>query len=374
MYRPFALSPRAIHLLLILVVILQLVVAAPAVAKDESTRGSAIAAVEDTGSYEDIFEAAENQAPIETKIPSKEETSHQLHVYKLQPLTFAHRVEGILRVIGLGDYTNVILDSLCLLAYAYLLRLTSKSRWYAVEAMQMLGFFCFPALPIIQFTNNLCRTAMRALYDGSSGLRHTLSCVVGQYAVSTPSSPPQLLLNEKLQASESQATTAPLVRQRLTHVMSHELDFSHGPALSLIRRFGGLLLAGLTIVASITTLHIHVDHPVRSDWDSVGIASDQRHGWLSSSATVASLLSVLALLINSRWSIKPEFTTPDAAVGLLGETEVSLSLFCVPTCEVADRACHKSIPSTRRNPSFLSNPGIPEPYLILFLFFSNQLG
>ena len=332
MHYSLATMQRALSALLVFCIIFNLVATAPAVAKNSDAKSSAIAPVADTGSYEEVFAAAEettNQPPVATSIPSKEETSQQLNLHKIKPLTFAHQVEGTLRLVGLEKQTNAILDLLCLLAYAYLLRLTSKSRYYAMEAIQIFGFMCFPALPIIQSINNSFRTGSKILYDGASGIRHTLACLTGQYAIVSPqtSHSPGSSNGKSPQLNGAQAPLS-IIRQRLTHVMSHELDYSQGEGLSFVRRIGGLFLAGLTIVASITTLHIHLDHPVRSDWDSVGIASDQRHGWLSSSATLASLLSVIALLINSRWTIKRDFMRPDLPTGVLAESEVSVTI-CV---------------------------------------------
>lgn len=320
--------PSVVRLLLVFGIFTVLAASAPAVGpQDSHPQNSAIAPVADTGSYDELFAAAEdprNQTPISTKIPSKEETAHQIDAYKIKPLTFAHRIEGVLRVVGLEKQTNIILDALCLLAYAYLLRLTSKSRLYIMELIQMLGFFCFPALPLVQFINNTCKLASRALYDGTCGLRYLLACLIGQYATSSLTSIP-ISFNEKTERPAH--PTSPPIRQRLTHVPPHELDFPPTCAHALWHRFAGLIFTLVAATASITTLHIHLDHPVRSDWDSVGIASDQRHGWIAGGATLSSFLSIIALLINSAWFIKPEFSRPDlAGAGLLGESEVFAEL------------------------------------------------
>ena len=325
---PLASLPRAVWVLLLIFFLVTLTASHPAVVPEDSSLSSNnIAAVADTGDITDLLESGEHTTPIATKIPTKAETAHQLNTYRVKPLTIAHQIEGLLTLFGLGKQTNFILDTLCLLAYAHLLRLTSQSSWYSMELVQFVGFFLFPALPFVQFANNLCRTIMNVLHDGNSGVRHALSCIIGQYATSAQPTSSQLsVLDEKAEGVEPSQPSDLFVRQRLTHVPQHELNSSSGVALHIVRRFGGILLAGLTITASITTLHIHVDHPVRSDWDSVGIASDQRHGWLAGGATLASLLSVIALVTNSRWTIKSDFTRPDTRAGILAEGEVSHAL------------------------------------------------
>ena len=321
----FTTSKWTSRFLLIVCVFYVLAASAPAVVPEDSNPpDSAIAPVANTGSYEELFDAAEdsrNQTPTFTKIPSKDETARQIDIHRIRPFTLAHRVEGTLRVVGLEEQTNVILDTLCLLAYAYLLRLTSKSYLYTMEILQILAFICFPALPIVQCLNNTFRLVARSLYDGSLGLRHSLAHIVGQYTTPSRASQPLSIL-EKADDHSIPVLNAPVFRQRLTHLLPHELDFSHGPALSLFRRISGIILVLLTMMASVTTLHMHFDHPVRSDWDSIGIAADQRHGWLASSATLSACLSLIALFINSEWTIKPEFARPEFAVGVLEESEI----------------------------------------------------
>ncbi|KAL9057327.1 MAG: hypothetical protein Q9162_002401 [Coniocarpon cinnabarinum] len=307
-------------------------IAVPAVSKEDASPTSrTIAPVEDTGDFADLLDSpADTVVPIPSRLPTKDETATQINIYKSQPLTLAHGVENVLEGFGLGQYTNFILDCLCLLAYGYLLRLTSKSSHYFMELIQILGFFLFPALPLVQLANNALRTLLNVMHDGSPGLNHTLSCVTGHYATSLqPVTAPLSPLNEKADTASSLSTSGAdliLIRQRLTHIPPHELESASTPRLSMLRRLIGIALSVLTIIASITTLHIHLDHPVRSDWDSVGIASDQRHGWLSSSATLTSILSVTALAVNKVWSIKPEFTRPETRSGVFGETEVFAEL------------------------------------------------
>ena len=327
--RPFATTPRFLWLLCALALLINCVAAAPAVAKeDESPSSKTIAPVKDTGDFADLLDfAADTAPPVPSRIPTKAETASQIQIYKTQPLTLAHGVENVLTQIGLESYANVILDSLCLLAYAYLLRLTSRSNRYLMELIQFLGFFLFPALPFIQLANNALRTLSSALHEGGNGIRHMLACLTGHYATArVASTAPLSPINEKVDLYSDPLAPTTLIRQRLTHIPPHELEAVPAQKLYVLRRLGGVLLSLLTIIASITTLHIHLDHPVRSDWDSLGIASDQRHGWLSGGATTASLLSLLALLSNRTWSIKPEFTRPETRGGVFSETEVFVEL------------------------------------------------
>lgn len=273
-----------------------------------STQTSAISPVKDNGDLTDILaDAAENRAqdPLtEVDIPSIEETAEEIHVHKAgTTLSAIHRVERIFDYVGLSDQVSIILAACNILAYMHLLYLTSRSRSYVMEFIQILAFACFPTLPLIQLLNNAFKTVKDLVCNVSAAPLYRLCCLCGQYVFHS---------DRKINMFEP--------RRRLVEVPTRELE--RIPK----RRFtpswiAGLTLISINLVAGLISLHIYYDHPTRSDWDITAIAHDNRSGWLALSGTIAACIALLVHACNTRWTIRQEYA-PEEPVSLLWESEV----------------------------------------------------
>lgn len=273
-----------------------------------AAQSSAISPVEDTGDLQDLLtqsaEESAQQPAIEIDIPTRKETAEEIHVHKVTTTqSVVHRVEAIFDYVGLSQHAGLILTACNILAYVHLLFLTSRSRRYLMEAIQIIAYLCFPTLPLIQLLNNALKTLRDALFNPPAAPYYRICSLGGQYV---------------FHSSAQIRTFDP--RRRLVEVPTNELESTTKPRLTLLW-LAGLVINLVYLFAGAASVHIYRDHPTRSDWDIAAIAHDTRTGWLALSGVIASCLALLVHMCNTRWTIREEYA-PEEPVSLLWESEV----------------------------------------------------
>lgn len=276
----------------------------------------AVARVNFTGDIEDVLAASaadtasHDDAAAEPSIITAAQPhppSASLYLTTKRP-SHLHHVESLLGLVGLRDQVSAVVTVASLLAYAHLLSLTSRSRFFIMEAVQVIACACFPTLPLVQLLHNSIRTVVRTAKGGAAAVEGAVAfgaaCVAGQYAIH-PESKMTALFDTRRRLVEVDARDTQLVRR------------SRSNPVWLLRT--ALMVASL--LAGATAMHIYFDHPTRSDWDAAAIGRDNRSGWLALAGILSALLSLAVHVGDESWTLQAD-STAEEPISVLWESEV----------------------------------------------------
>lgn len=301
-----------------------------------------------------MFEQVEEMPAVE--IPSKDETARKADAYNSRrgSGSLRERLDDSFEAHGLPGMAQPLLSVCNTLAYVHLLYLTSRSRSYILELVQLLAFVCFPTLPLVQLLNNGLKTAASTLRGPLRSPAYIIPCLSGQYVFHADERPSLLS-----------------TRQRLVDVPASDLALTR-PERNTPAQLAALALTLANLAASAASLALSLDRPVRSDWQFASTAQDQRLAWSALAATLAASLALALHALGARWALRPAFA-PDHPISLLWETEVFTEIVSAALLQDVAVAGAGGVSLVGTVSVFMANRLVLVLLFIAFAIFNRQL-